>query len=132
MAVSQIITVTKTDLVFSSADDAIDSFKSDNPRTSIESFNQSAQDSGDLVQLEAELTETNWGQIGGGIGGGALLILLLVFLAGRRRKKLSEMGLVESWASFDGAVEAKPVASELDQAGLIEDQDGEMPKMIDL
>ena len=84
------------------------------------------------VQVEAELTETNWGQIGGGIGGGALLILLLVFLAGRRRKKLSEMGLVESWASFDGAVEEKPVASELDQAGLIEDQDGEMPKMIDL
>jgi len=84
------------------------------------------------VQVEAELTETNWGQIGGGIGGGALLILLLVFLAGRRRKKLSEMGLVESWASFDGAVETKPVASELDQSGLIEDQDGEMPKMIDL
>jgi len=63
MAVSQIITVTKTDLVFSSADDAIDSFKSDNPRTSIESFNQSAQDSGDLVQLEAELTENKDGYI---------------------------------------------------------------------
>jgi hypothetical protein len=63
MPVSQILTVTKTDLVFSSADEAIDAFKSDNPRTSQESFNQSAQDSGDLVQLEAELTENKDGYI---------------------------------------------------------------------
>ena len=32
MSVSQIITVTKADLVFSSPDEAIDAFKSDNPR----------------------------------------------------------------------------------------------------
>ena len=63
MAVSQIITVTKTDLVFSSPDEAIDAFKSDNPRTSIESFNQSARGSGELVQLEAELTENKDGYI---------------------------------------------------------------------
>ena len=63
MSVSQIITVTKTDLVFSSADEAIDAFKSDNPRTSMESFNQSAQDSGELVQLDAELTENKDGYI---------------------------------------------------------------------
>jgi hypothetical protein len=60
MAVSQILTVTKTDLVFSSADEAIDAFKSDNPRTSQESFNRSAED---LVQLEAELTENKDGYI---------------------------------------------------------------------
>ena len=63
MAVSQIITVTKTDRVFSSPDEARDAFKSDNPRTSIESFNQSARGSGDLVQLEAELTENKDGYI---------------------------------------------------------------------
>ena len=63
MSVSQILTVTKTDLVFSSADEAIDAFKSDNPRTSMESFNQSAQDSGELVQLDAELTENKDGYI---------------------------------------------------------------------
>ena len=63
MSVSQIITVTKTDLVFSSTDEAIDAFKSDNPRTSMESFNQSAQDSGELVQLDAELTENKDGYI---------------------------------------------------------------------
>ena len=63
MAISQIITVTKIDLVFSSTDEAIDAFKSDNPRTSIESFNQLARGSGDLVQLDAELTENKDGYI---------------------------------------------------------------------
>ena len=85
----------------------------------------------DLV-VEAELSETNWGQVGGGIGGGAFVILLLIFLAGRRRKKLSETGLVESWTSFDGALDATPAASSMDQASLVEQEDSTMPEMIDL
>ena len=85
----------------------------------------------DLV-VDAELSETNWGQVGGGIGGGAFVILLLIFLAGRRRKKLSETGLVESWTSFDGALETTPAASSLDQASLVEQDDSSMPEMIDL
>ncbi len=82
--------------------------------------------------VEAELSETNWGQVGGGIGGGAFVILLLIFLAGRRRKKLSETGLVESWTSFDGALDATPAASSMDQASLVEQEDSTMPEMIDL
>ena len=82
--------------------------------------------------VEEEIGEINWGQVGGGIGGGALVILLLIFLVSLRRKKLSETGLVESWTSFDGALETTPAASSLDQASLVEEEDSSMPEMIDL
>ena len=70
---------------------------------------------------------------GGGVGGGVLFIILLLFLVGRRRKKLSEIDIVESWSSFDKAMQARNDTSELDQANLFEQEDeNEMPKMIDL
>lgn len=85
------------------------------------------------LEVEAELEEVNWAQIGGGVGGGVLLIIVLLFLVGRRRKKLSEIGLVESWSSFDKAMQVRNDTSELDQANLFEqEEDGDMPKMIDL
>jgi len=82
--------------------------------------------------VEEEIGEINWGQVGGGIGGGALVILLLIFLMGLRRRKLSEKGVVESWTSFDSALETTPAASSLDQASLVEQEDESMPEMIDL
>ncbi|MEO2120266.1 MAG: hypothetical protein ABGX44_00465, partial [Candidatus Poseidoniia archaeon] len=85
----------------------------------------------DLLVNEA-LTETNWGYVGGGIGSGAFVILILVFLATRRRKKLSKMDIVESWSSFDTTVQDS-LASDLDQAALVEEQHQEdAPSMIDL
>jgi len=85
----------------------------------------------DLLVNEA-LTETNWGYIGGGIGSGGFVILILVFLATRRRKKLSKMDVVESWSSFDTAVQDS-LTSDLDQAALVEEQhQEEAPSMIDL